>query len=293
MTKYDLKPGDKFGRLVATWDRETRNKVIYERCVCECWNEKRVNRYHLIRGNIKSCWCLAKETSAQTLIKANTKHWLFWTKIYRTFMGARWRCNNPNNPNYHNYWWRGIKFLWDSFEDFVKDMKPSLDEHLRFYSSKDTTLDRIDVNGDYCKENCRWATNSEQQENRRDCKSVIYNGAKFLTLSAFSEAIWKPKYIVTQRYSRWRTPDEIAEVPVGMNRHQFYWDNKYKPMPIAKKVEYNWIVYPSIKDFCTEVGMSYCSYSNLVSRGIDKKDAIEKLLNKRFNTNGCKINFVN
>lgn len=294
MTKYNLKPGDKFGRLTITWDRETRNKVIYEKCLCECWNEKWVSRYHLVRGKIRSCWCLSDEIKGERLRRINTKHWMFWTKFYSTFMRARGRCNNPHNPSYCNYWWRWIKFLWNSFEEFYNDMYPSFIAHLDKYWAKDTTLDRIDVNWDYCKDNCRWATNDEQQENRRDCKEVIYNWVKYPTLAAFSIAIWLPKYNVIQRYSRWWTPNEIAEVPIGMNRHQYYWDNKYKPIPInAQKIKYNWVIYPSIKDFCEEIGISYFSYSNLVSRGANQKDAIEKLLNNKFNNDDCEINFVN
>lgn len=293
MTKYNLKPGDKFGRLTITWDRETRNKVIYEKCVCDCGNIKRVSRYHLIRWKIRSCWCLMKEINWQRLKEINTKHWMFGTVIYKRYRGIYQRCNNPRSPQYHNYWWRWIKCEWETFEDFYRDMGLSFYEHCTQYWNKNTSIDRIDVNWNYCKENCRRATCQEQQNNRRDCIKINYEWIEFSTIVMFAEHINKPIYIVRQRLSRWWTPKEIVNVPVWMNRHQYYKNDKYKFMPMAQKVEYQWKIYPSIKDFCKAYEISYNSYSNLTHKWMDKNKAIEKLLNEKFNSNGNKINFVN
>lgn len=75
----------------------------------------------------------------------------------------RQRCTNKNNPSYINYGGRGIKICseWNSFEQFIKDVgdKP-----------KGKTLDRIDNNGPYCKENCKWSTIKEQNRNSRQCQ---------------------------------------------------------------------------------------------------------------------------
>ena len=228
-------PGDKFGRLKITWEREVRNKVIYEKCLCECWTVKWISRYHLTKWVTKSCWCLAKEETKKRNKKLYTKHWMFWTKFYSSYVGAYWRCNNPNNPSYHNYWGRWIKFLWNNFEEFYNDMYPSFKIHYDKYWAKDTSLDRIDVNGNYCKENCRWATYQQQQDNRRDCVKIIYNWTTYPTLTAFSRAINKPKHIVVQRYSHNWTPEEIAEIPIWTTRRQYLtFKKKYNENKVDK-----------------------------------------------------------
>mgnify|MGYP001605568036 FL=1 len=76
------------------------------------------------------------------------------------------RCNNPKNHKYPIYGARGIKCLWNKFEDFRDDMYESYLEHVKEFG-KNTSIDRIDVNGHYCKENCRWATAKEQSINVR------------------------------------------------------------------------------------------------------------------------------
>lgn len=77
------------------------------------------------------------------------------------------RCDNPNQSNYHNYGGRGITYCekWETYEGFLDDMGEKPDS---------LSLDRIDNNGDYSKENCRWATTKEQASNRRD--SILFKG---------------------------------------------------------------------------------------------------------------------
>lgn len=88
-------------------------------------------------------------------------HWMSWTSFYNSWRGAKWRCRNINNSDYKNYWGRWICFSedWDKFEDFYEDIFKCFRKWL--------TLDRIDVNWNYCKENCRWVTMKEQIRNTR------------------------------------------------------------------------------------------------------------------------------
>jgi hypothetical protein len=96
------------------------------------------------------------------------KHGMIFSPIYFSWRNLKGRCLNVNDRGYKNYGGRGIKVCerWLKFENFLKDMGPTW--------KKGLTLDRINVNGDYKPSNCRWATSSQQQNNRRD--NIKYKG---------------------------------------------------------------------------------------------------------------------
>lgn len=168
--------GKRFGRLVAVKFMGRERKRSRWLCRCDCGNEKVIDYTNLAyaRGQTRSCGCL-KEEKLGTL---HLTHGYSDTKIYRCWSHLKGRCENPTDFRYPLYGGRGIKVLWKSFEEFLSDMLPSFEEHVQKNGAKNTTLDRKNNNGDYCKENCHWVTWKAQQNNRRSTRIVEYRGDK-------------------------------------------------------------------------------------------------------------------
>ncbi len=105
------------------------------------------------------------------MVKRINTHGLNGTRIQRIWFGIRQRCNNPKNQAYQYYGGRGIKICerWSSLTNFLEDMG---------HPEPNMSIDRIDPNGDYCPENCRWATRSQQQSNRRNNHFIEFNGKR-------------------------------------------------------------------------------------------------------------------
>ena len=171
MRTEKVKVGDKFSMLTVNRFLGTNKhkKRIWE-CLCECGGKTIVPTSHLLSGHTKSCGCKKIESPLGAAKIANTRHGLTKSKEYHAWAELKQRCYNPKNQNYKNYGERGIKVCsrWvDSFENFYTDMGKAPHGY---------SIDRIDVNGDYCKENCRWADNKTQQYNKRCTVKITYNG---------------------------------------------------------------------------------------------------------------------
>lgn len=151
--------GKKFSRWTVL-SRVTNAKSSKWLCRCDCGIEKIVPRSNLVGNRTKSCGCLQKEITSFQF----TKHKLTDHPIYNTWASMKNRCSNPNQDDYQWYGGRGIKVCerWQDFQNFYTDMFSTWQEGL--------SIDRIDVNGDYEINNCRWVTWEIQCRNTRRSK---------------------------------------------------------------------------------------------------------------------------
>ena len=212
----EKKGGERFGRLLVVepncattkfYDKVTGRTRIqhYHKCLCDCGKEKVVRIDHLKSGATSSCGCLQKEAVKES--GGNTKHRRCDNPMYFRWQKMKQRCNNPNNPKYHRYGGRGIKFSkeWEVFETFYADMGDPPGENW--------SIDRIDNDKGYSKENCRWATATMQANNSSKTVKVDIDGElRPLAVVARERGVkWATVYHRLHRKT-WDNPDLFAAV---------------------------------------------------------------------------------
>lgn len=165
---------DLVGRIISWYlvlERAPKGKSYDARyiCMCKCGAVKTVYATSLMSGQTRSCGCYIKCVMSNRGFRSGIRRPSKYEKMreYHSWVGAKGRCKNPNNPKYYRYAGRGIKVCdrWDkSFENFLQDMGPC---------PPGCSLDRVNNDGDYEPSNCRWANPNVQANNRKQRSKII------------------------------------------------------------------------------------------------------------------------
>lgn len=201
--------GQRFGKLtVIARGQNTKSGKATWVCTCDCGKrkEKSVVAYDLISGKVRSCGCIYFESNkGRRMTHGKTS-----TRLHRIWCGMRQRCNDPAYPAYRIYGGKGVT-VCEEWSDFQSFYDWSMENGYR----EDLTIDRIDSNGNYCPENCRWATMKEQQNNRTNNIRLSVFGIE-KTISEWSEASGIPRATLDWRVKNHWAEDELF-MPVNLS----------------------------------------------------------------------------
>lgn len=190
--------GMKFNRLTAVKSngksRSGHSVWIFQ---CDCGKQKSISRYAVMSGKTKSCGCLNTEVRKSGVNQ--TIHGMNKTRLNRIWNAMKARCNAPEGTkNYEWYVKKGIK-VCPEWQTFIPFMEWALKNGYR----DDLTIDRIDSNGNYDPNNCRWATWEEQANNKSGVQRIRYNGQTH-TITEWSKITGLPRSAIHSRFYRGR-----------------------------------------------------------------------------------------
>jgi hypothetical protein len=163
----------KIGTIHSRWliigCAQHRRTNRYWLCQCECGTVREVSQADLRRGSSKSCGCLMREVVGTRTTLRNTSHGMSDSAAYRVWQSMKSRCENPKNKSYNDYGGRGIGVCeqWSSFAAFVRDMG---------LPPNGLSIERVDNERGYSKDNCIWATRRRQSRNKRNTAYVDIAG---------------------------------------------------------------------------------------------------------------------
>ena len=190
--------GFHFGSLTVLQLGKSHGNGAVWLCQCKCGTQKEIRASDMVQGSVKSCGC----EHTQRIAKASTTHGMKKTRTYSIWGAMRSRCNRIHQ----DYSCRGITYdeRWDSFENFYLDMGEV---------PEGMSIDRIDVNGNYNKDNCRWATREQQANNTRANVFIEWNGKRQTRSQWERELNMKPTTLRSRLKAGWSLDRAMQPLP--------------------------------------------------------------------------------
>jgi len=198
--------GKRFGRLIVTSFSHS-NGDSYWNVKCDCGSDKIVKKGHLKKGETVSCGCFIKEKS--------TKHGMRHTLIYHVWLSMKDRVFNKKCKSYDNYGGRGIDMSKDWADDFMNFYNDMGDR-----PSKKHSIERVDNNKGYYKDNCVWALPRKQGENKRTNRNITHN-EETLCVTRWEEKLGFKKGIISSRLWNGWSETQALTTPVGIRRKDY------------------------------------------------------------------------
>lgn len=214
--KYTELSGKRFGKLLVlrrvNRTEDGDHAPIWE-CKCDCGNMTKVKSGNLMNGKTNSCGCIRRESTSElgrsrrVYSEAEKRLRSIWTDMLR-------RCEKPSNKDFRNYGARGIVVCneWHSFDTFKEWSFEN------GYASS-LSIDRVDVNGNYSPSNCKWATVTEQANNKRNTQFVNYNGEKISVANLSREKGVSYPTLLSRIKAGWDVETAVSK-PVRGGRHE-------------------------------------------------------------------------
>ena len=208
MPKIDL-VGKRFGKIVVLEYLGRKHHASYWKCQCDCGNIVKCYYGNLVKGTTTSCGCLRSYYAQRT----RNCHGESTSRLYDEWARMRNRCYNKNSRDYQRYGGRGIKICeeWSTYWPFREWAVSNGYED-------DLSLDRIEVNGDYSPQNCRWITMKEQASNKRNNVFIEYRGER-KNIAQWARELGLLKETINWRVKAGWSPEECL---VGKKGHKIY-----------------------------------------------------------------------
>jgi hypothetical protein len=197
----------KFGQLAPVKFIETRKGIAYWLCKCDCGNEVIKAAKLLKNGHTTTCGDLNAHPR---------KHGKSNTRLFSIWQDMKNRCKNPNIKNYKNYGERGIRVC----DEWINSFEMFWNWAVNNGYQQNLTIDRINSNGNYNPENCRWADDITQSNNKRVCNYITINGVTKTATEWGRENGISGKLVMQRMKAGWPQDELFSPVTPTRRKHK-------------------------------------------------------------------------